>query len=78
MRLDQGIREGLENAYITLALEAGLDTVLGNPEKDLHVLSEDSPYLTVVRDALELGRPKDGETQEDAGFKQSEKIMDLF
>ena len=74
----KGIREGLENAYITLALEAGLDTVLGNPEKDLHVLSEDSPYLTVVRDALELGRPKDGETQEDAGFKQSEKIMDLF
>ncbi|MEE9405695.1 MAG: dihydropteroate synthase [Algisphaera sp.] len=74
----KNIREGLENAYITLAMEAGLDTVLGNPEKDLHMLPEDSPYLTVVRDALELGRPKEGETQEDAGFMQSEKIMDLF
>jgi 5-methyltetrahydrofolate--homocysteine methyltransferase len=72
------IREGLENAYITLALEAGLDFVLGNPEKRLHPLEEDSKYLTVVRAALDAGRPRDGETQEEAGFRQSAKIMDLF
>jgi 5-methyltetrahydrofolate--homocysteine methyltransferase len=72
------IREGLENAYITLALQAGLDFVLGNPEKDLHVLGDDSRYLSVVREALAEGRPQDGESQEEAGFRQSAKIMDLF
>jgi hypothetical protein len=68
----------LENAYITLALEAGLDFVLGNPEKSLHPLPEDSRYVQVVREALAAGRPQAGETQEDAGFRQSAKIMDLF
>jgi 5-methyltetrahydrofolate--homocysteine methyltransferase len=72
------LREGLENAYITLALEAGLDFVLGNPEKQLHPLPASSKYLRVVRAALAAGRPNDGETQEEAGFRQSAKIMDLF
>ncbi len=72
------IREGLENAYITLALEEGLDFVLGNPEKHLRPLDEDSKYVTVVREALAAGRPQEGETQEEAGFRQSAKIMDLF
>ena len=72
------IREGLENAYITLALEAGLDFALGNPEKHLRPLDEDSKYVTVVREALAAGRPQEGETQEEAGFRQSAKIMDLF
>jgi 5-methyltetrahydrofolate corrinoid/iron sulfur protein methyltransferase len=72
------IREGLENAYITLALEAGLDFVLGNPEKHLHPLNEDSRYVQTVREALAAGRPQAGETQEEAGFRQSAKIMDLF
>ena len=74
----KAIREGLENAYITLALEAGLDFVLGNPEKRLRTLEGDSKFLTVVRDALAAGRPQEGETQEEAGFRQSAKIMDLF
>jgi 5-methyltetrahydrofolate corrinoid/iron sulfur protein methyltransferase len=74
----KSIREGLENAYITLGLEAGLDVVLGNPEKHLHPLADDSKYVTVVREALAAGRPQPGETQEDAGFRQSAKIMDLF
>jgi len=72
------IREGLENAYISLALEAGLDFVLGNPEKALRPLDDSSPYLGVVREALAAGRPQEGETQEEAGFRQSAKIMDLF
>ena len=76
--LPKDIREGVENAYITLAHEAGLDYILGNPEKDLCLLDEDSRYLRVVREALEEGRPGPGETQEDAGFRQSSKIMDLF
>jgi 5-methyltetrahydrofolate corrinoid/iron sulfur protein methyltransferase len=72
------IRQGLENAFITLALEAGLDFVLGTPEKELRRLDDDSRYLAVVREALAEGRPGDGETQEEAGFRQSAKIMDLF
>jgi 5-methyltetrahydrofolate--homocysteine methyltransferase len=72
------IRNGLENAYITLALEVGLDFVLGNPEKRLHVLPADSKYLRVVRHALADGRPQNGESQEEAGFRQSARIMELF
>ena len=74
----KNIREGLENAYISLAVEAGLDFVLGNPEKNLRLLEPDSRYLKVVREALAEGRPQEGESQEEAGFRQSDKIMDLF
>lgn len=74
----KNIREGLENAYLTLAVEAGLDFVLGNPEKDLRTLGPDDRYVRILVDALECGRPSDGETQEDAGFRQAEKIMELF
>jgi len=76
--LPKDIREGVENAYITMAHAAGLDWVLGNPEKDLKLLDEDSRYFQVVKQALELGRPQNGESQEDAGFRQSDKMMDLF
>ena len=68
----------MEDAYITLAHAAGLDYVLGNPEKNLQLLDDDSRYLRVVKEALELGRPQEGETQEDAGFRQSDKMMELF
>ena len=74
----QHIREGLENAYITLALEAGLDTILGNPEKDLGPLEEDDRFLEVVQQSLQEGRTDDGESQEEAGFRQSARIMDLY
>ena len=74
----QEIREGLENAYITLALEAGLDFVLGSPEKDLHTLGPDDRHLQVVVQALGEGRVQEGETQEDAGFRQAVRVMDLY
>jgi cobalamin-dependent methionine synthase I len=72
------IREGLESAYLTLAVAAGLDFVLGNPEKDLGTLEPDNRYVRVLTEALEEGRPVNGESQEDAGFRQAEKIMELF
>ena len=72
------IREGLESAYLTLAVDAGLDFVLGNPEKDLHLLTSDDRYVQIVASALECGRPTNGQTQEDAGFNQAHKIMELF
>jgi 5-methyltetrahydrofolate--homocysteine methyltransferase len=72
------IRDGLESAYLTLAIAAGLDFVLGNPERNLRLLESGSKYLSVVQEALDLGRPQLGETQEEAGFRQAAKIMDLF
>jgi 5-methyltetrahydrofolate--homocysteine methyltransferase len=74
----KAIREGLESAYLTLAVEAGLDFVLGNPEKRLQTLAPDDRYVRVLSEALEAGRPGEGESQEDAGFRQAEKIMELF
>jgi 5-methyltetrahydrofolate corrinoid/iron sulfur protein methyltransferase len=74
----QTLRTPLENAYLTLALEAGLDFALCNPEKALVPLSADDPVLLGVRAALEGGRPDENQTQEEAGFCQAEKIMELF
>ena len=72
------IREGIESAYLTLAVEAGLDFVLANPEKNLNLLDLQDLHLCVVSEALQCGRPAQGESQEDAGFRQAEKIMELF
>ncbi len=72
------IREKVESAYLTLAVEAGLDFVLGNPEKDLHLLAGDDRYVRLIAEALDCGRPGDGETQEEAGFRQAAKIIELF
>jgi cobalamin-dependent methionine synthase I len=72
------IRERVESAYLTLAVEAGLDFVLGNPEKDLRLLERDDGFVVSIAGALQAGRPVDGETQEEAGFRQAEKIIGLF
>ena len=72
------IREGLENAYLTLAVREGLDFVLGNPEKQLHILPAEDQYIRTVTKALQCGRPESGESQEDAGFRQAMTIMELF
>lgn len=70
-------RVALENAYLTLAHEAGLDFVLGNPEKDLHLMGPSDPALTAVREALALGRVAPGEDAEDAGLRQASRVMAL-
>jgi 5-methyltetrahydrofolate corrinoid/iron sulfur protein methyltransferase len=76
--IPKAIRERIENAYLTLAVEAGLDFVLGNPEKDLHLLRSDDHYVQIVAKALEAGRPTHGETQEESGFRQAATIIELF
>jgi 5-methyltetrahydrofolate corrinoid/iron sulfur protein methyltransferase len=76
--MPKSIRESVESAYLTLAVEAGLDFVLGNPEKKLHVLDHDDRQVKMVAAALEAGRPTDGETQEEAGFRQAAKIIEMF
>jgi 5-methyltetrahydrofolate corrinoid/iron sulfur protein methyltransferase len=76
--IPKGIRESVESAYLTLAVDAGLDFVLGNPEKKLHVLAADDRFVRLVAEALESGRPGEGETQEEAGFRQAASIIGLF
>jgi 5-methyltetrahydrofolate--homocysteine methyltransferase len=76
--MPKDIREGVESAYLTLAVEAGLDFVLANPEKQMHLLDPDDHYVRMVAEALECGRPANGETQEEAGFRQAAKIIELF
>jgi cobalamin-dependent methionine synthase I len=71
----RGIREQLENAYLTLGMEVGLDYALANPEKKPGPLSKTDPMVEKLRAALELGRVQEGESQETAGFRQAEAIM---
>ncbi len=71
----KGVREQLENAYLTLGMEVGLDFALANPEKQPGPLPADDPMVERLRAALEQGRTLDGETQETAGFRQAEAIM---
>jgi 5-methyltetrahydrofolate--homocysteine methyltransferase len=73
----KGVREQLENAYLTLGMEVGLDYALANPEKSPGPLSPDDPMVGKLREALALGRAQDGESQETAGFRQAEAIMGI-
>lgn len=71
----KGVREQLENAYLTLGMEAGLDYALANPEKSPGPLPPAHPMVAKLRAALAQGRAAEGETQETAGFRQAEAIM---
>ncbi|HEY4328673.1 MAG TPA: dihydropteroate synthase [Phycisphaerae bacterium] len=76
--MPRDIREKVESAYLTIAVEAGLDFVLGNPEKDLHLLPREDKYVMGIEAALACGRPGLGETQEEAGFRQAAKVIEMF
>ncbi len=71
----KGVREQLENAYLTLGMEVGLDFALANPEKSPGPLPVDHPMVTKLRQALAQGRVRGDETQETAGYRQAEAIM---
>lgn len=71
----KGVREQLENAYLTLGMEVGLDFALANPEKAPGPLPRDHPMVEKLRAALAAGRAQDGESQETAGYRQAEAIM---
>ncbi len=71
------VREDLEKAYLTLGMEVGLDFALANPEKKPAPLAPDHPMVAKLRNALEHGRPRDGETHEISGFRQAEAIMSI-
>jgi 5-methyltetrahydrofolate--homocysteine methyltransferase len=73
----KGVREELEKAYLTLGSEVGLDFAIANPEKSPAPLPWDHPMVASLREALEQGRLREGETPDVAGFRQAEAIMGM-
>lgn len=73
----QGVRDELEKAYLTLGMQAGLDFALANPEKAPAPLPGNHPMVAKLREALEIGRPGDGENHEISGFRQAEAILSI-
>jgi cobalamin-dependent methionine synthase I len=72
------IRHKLEKAYLTLGMEAGLDFAIANPESAMGPLPPDDPMVANLRQALQEGRPAEGESQETAGFRQAEAVMKIW
>jgi 5-methyltetrahydrofolate corrinoid/iron sulfur protein methyltransferase len=72
------IRENLEKAYLTLAVQAGLDFAIANPEKVDGPLPADHKVVEQLKQALQQGRALNGESQEMAGFRQAEAIMEIW
>lgn len=73
----KGIKDQLERAYLTLAQRTGLDYALANVEHNATPLPEDDPLVAELAAALEAGRAGPGESTEEAGFRQAEKVMDI-
>jgi 5-methyltetrahydrofolate--homocysteine methyltransferase len=73
----KGIKDQLERAYLTLAERVGLDYALANVEHNATPLPDHDPLVAELAAALEAGRAGPGETTEDAGFRQAEKVMDI-
>ena len=67
----------MENAYLTLGMDVGLDFALANPEKSPGPLPAGHSLVERLRKAVEQGRASAGETQESAGFRQAEAIMEI-
>lgn len=71
------VRHELENAYLALGYPYGLDYAIVNPEKTGQVEDANEKLVAQLKNALEQGRPLEGESQEDAGFRQAEYIMEI-
>lgn len=72
------LRIPLERAFLALATEAGMDWVLANPEKNTEPMASDEELVQQLIAILEEGRPIDGESTEDAGFRQLDELMELW
>ena len=77
--MPKDIREGIESAYLTLAVEAGSISCSQTRKSNLNLLDlQRSTSVRRCRTPCSVADPAQGETQEDAGFRQAEKIMELF
>ncbi len=71
----KGVRAEMEKAYLTLGMEVGLDFAICNPEKRPGPLPPDNPMVEKLRQALDAGRVREGESLETGCFRQVEAIM---
>lgn len=72
------LRIPLERAILRLAMDAGLDYALANPEKNTEPLAPDDELVAKLKGILEEGRVRDGETPEDSGYRQLDALMELW
>jgi 5-methyltetrahydrofolate corrinoid/iron sulfur protein methyltransferase len=72
------IRHDLEKAYLRIAIDAGLDFAIANPESDPTPLPEDHETVARLRHALDEGRPTDEADKEMAGFRQAEAVLKIW
>jgi 5-methyltetrahydrofolate corrinoid/iron sulfur protein methyltransferase len=72
------LRMNLERAFLALAVEAGLDWALANPEKNTEPLPLDAPLVLKLREILEAGKPLEKESQEEASYRQLDELMALW
>lgn len=75
--LPKGIRDPLERAYLTIASRFGLDYALANVERNATPLAEDDPFVAKLEEVLAAGRAIPGEDTDEAGYRQTDKIMEL-
>ena len=68
----------LERAFLSLAMEAGMDFALSNPEKNTVPLSRDDKLVSDLASVLEAGRIQPGENAEDAGYRQLDALMEFL
>ncbi|MBL4575374.1 MAG: dihydropteroate synthase [Opitutaceae bacterium] len=73
----KAIRHQMERAYLRIASEVGLDYALANPEKDPQPSDPSDPLVDQLRNVLKIGRQQEGESREDAGFRQAEAVLEI-
>lgn len=73
----KAVKPLLERAYLTLASRYGLDFALANVEANATPLEESHELVAQLEAALQEGRPVDGESVEEAGFRQAAKVMEI-
>jgi 5-methyltetrahydrofolate--homocysteine methyltransferase len=73
----KGVKALLERAYLTLASRVGLDHALANVELNSTPLPDDHPLVARLAEALEAGRPVGDENPEEAGYRQTDLIMEI-
>ena len=72
------LRVPLERSFLALAVEAGLDWALANPEKNTDPLPLNDPLVMKLREILEVGKPVGDESREEAAYRQLEELMELW
>lgn len=72
------MRPSMERAYLSIAGELGLDFSISNPEHNPTPLDMNDPLVLGLKDALQQGRPMEGESISEAGFRQTTAILGLI